>query len=174
MTILVAAVLVVGLLGAVNFLLTFGVLKRLREHTALLSNEAGLSAELGIADPVGDFAAVDTDGVPVRRELLRGETFVAFVSTSCDSCREKLPELVEHARRVPGGREQVLAVVAAGANDADGFAERLAAVARVVVEPKGGPLSNAFRAFTYPTMMWVGPDDAGRVVRIKQTAPTPA
>ncbi|MFE0529547.1 hypothetical protein ACFW0V_18300 [Micromonospora parva] len=174
MTLLASAVLVVGLLGTVNFLLTFGVLKRLREHTALLSNEAGVSAELGIADPVGDFAAVDIDGVPVRRELLRTETFVAFVSTSCDSCREKLPELIEHARRVPGGREQVLAVVAAGADDADAFAERLAPVARVVVEPKGGPLSNAFRAFTYPTMMWVGPDDAGRLVRIKQTAPAPA
>ena len=68
MSFLVAAVVLVGLLGLANLLFAFGVIRRLREHTELLNRLADTDAAavmLPAGRTVEDFAATTLDGVTV-------------------------------------------------------------------------------------------------------------
>lgn len=153
---LVAAVVLVGVLCLLDLVLTVGVIQRLRQHTELLNNlQAG--AAVGMPDvmlpagaEVGEFATTTTDGDPVSRELLSGQTLVGFFSPDCQPCKEKLPRFIEAAPGVPGGRQQVLAVVVASPEEAAETTARLSPVARVVVEPHDGPVTSAFGATGFP------------------------
>ncbi|GGO78149.1 TlpA disulfide reductase family protein [Nonomuraea cavernae] len=171
MPFLVAAVVLVGVLCLLNLLLTFGVIRRLKEHTAqlekVLSGGRDDSLQM-LGEQVGEFAATTTDGEPVSRALLAGETVVAFFSPSCAPCREKMPVFVEQARARDFDRQQVLAVVVneSGEPEAAGvkeMAEELATVARVVMEGADHPLANAFKVHAFPAFCVV---DAEGVVRV--------
>ena len=115
-TLLTALLMVVGAVAVLNLLLTVGVIRRLRQHTERLSH---LSAPGGAPEPVmleagaqvGEFAATTTDGEPVSRDLLSGQTLVGVFAPSCSACREQLPNFISKAETFPGGRAQVLAVV---------------------------------------------------------------
>lgn len=93
---------IVGVLCVLALLLTFGVIRRLREHEELISRSPhqamppaiGLSA----AEHVADFSAVTVAG-----ELLSdapGLPMAAFFSTTCSVCPERvgpfLNYLAEH------------------------------------------------------------------------------
>ena len=167
MTVLTAALLCVGALCLLDLVLTLGVVKRLREHTEMLSTvEAapGRKASLGAGEEVGDFTAVTVDGVPLVRDQLDDGTLVAFFSPTCQPCKEKLPKFVEFARSLPGGRERVVAAVIGGTEEAAPLNSALAPVAQVVNEEYDGPLSSAFQATAYPTVLMTGKDAAGRLV----------
>jgi thiol-disulfide isomerase/thioredoxin len=161
MVYLAAAVAVVGLLCLVDLVLTFGVIRRLREHTKQLSNlPQGMVSPLGVAvgEAPGDFTASSTTGETLSRAQLTGPTLVGFFSPGCEPCAAELPRFVERARTMPGGAQQVLAVVDGGAGDVSEYREHLDQVARVVVEPHGGPLQTAFRLAAYPTIYLLGDD----------------
>lgn len=162
---LAAAVVLVGLLALLNLVLTFGVIRRLREHTAMLSSSSQMPA---LMRPVGEhaeeFVATTTEGDLVSRETLVGRTLVAFLSSTCQPCRERMPEFIELAAGFDGGRDQVLAVVGSTGGDdptAREYAERLGAVARVVVEPERGPVATAFGVNGFPAFGVVG--ERGRI-----------
>ncbi|MGK5552103.1 TlpA family protein disulfide reductase [Actinomadura kijaniata] len=166
MPVLVAAVVLVGALCLLDLLLTLGVIRRLREHTAALE---GLLARGGGGRPPGDdlpaagdavapFAATATDGTPVTAESLAGRVIVAFLSTECDACRGQLPRFVEQARGQ--GRDRVLGVVVGDAAAAEDMVAALEPVARVAVEPVGAAISAAFGVSAYPSYVVV---EDGRV-----------
>lgn len=141
-----------------NLVLTLGVIRRLREHTALLDRlqagpGAGMPDQMPAGAEVGEFAATTTDGEPLSHELLAGQTLVGFFSPTCQPCKERLPEFLEVAPDVPGGRQQVLAVAVGGEQECANLVADLAPVARVVVEPPSaeGPVSQAFKTSSYPT-----------------------
>lgn len=163
MPFVVAALVLVGALAALNLIFTFGVIRRLREHEAALGRRGPGHDDhpvmLAPGATVGDFAASTVDGEPVSRELLAGTTLVGFVSPSCPACHERLPQFVELARTHAGGRGQVLAVVVApdGDEGAATIVAQLDAVARVVREPDRGPLVTAFGVEGYPAFALVGP-----------------
>jgi thiol-disulfide isomerase/thioredoxin len=161
-----AAVGLVGALTLLNLVLTLGVIRRLREHTALLSNRPEHPELMRPAGAQADeFAATTTDGEPVSRDLLTGRTLVAHLSTTCAPCRERLPEFLAVAAEFDGGRSQVLAVVSrSGDGDAVAaeYVERLAPVARVVVEFGRGPVATAFGVSGFPSFAVV--EDRGRIV----------
>ncbi|MGW1077954.1 TlpA family protein disulfide reductase [Streptomyces sp. NPDC002537] len=169
MPVLIAAVVLVGALCTLDLILTLGVVKRLREHTALISKLAssspGRPPVIGVGEEVGEFSAVAVDGDVVTRESLVGDTLVAFFSPSCGPCHEMLPKFVEYARAVDGGRDQVLAVVVGSPDRAKSQVTELSPVARVVVE--GGSeavLADAFQIKGFPTLLKVGQDPEGRQV----------
>jgi len=155
MAIVVAALVLVGLLGIVNLIFSFGVIRRLREHTATLDRLSHGSAG-GTEQPVmnaagttvGEFAASTVDGEPVSRDRLSDPTMVGFFSPSCAPCRERMPQF-----------DQVLAVVVAQEDDtnAAGVVAELNGVARVVREPDSGPISTAFGVHGFPALGLVGP-----------------
>ncbi|MFI6456364.1 TlpA disulfide reductase family protein [Streptosporangium amethystogenes] len=182
MPFLTAAVVLVGMLCLLDLLLTFGVIRRLREHTTHLEKLLGDSRSgdpfPALGERVGEFAATTTDGEPVSRDLLAGETVVAFFSPGCGPCREKVPVFVELARERALDRQQLLAVVVdetkepvgtagtagtqPGGVEAKEMAEALAPVARVVLEGEEHPVATAFTVHAFPAFCLV---DAEGVVR---------
>jgi thiol-disulfide isomerase/thioredoxin len=160
MAFVVAALVLVGALSVVNLLFSFGVIRRLREHTALLDRRVdGMSpfeATRPVGETVDDFAASTVDGEPISRDLLTGTTLVGFFSPSCAPCRERLPTFVEQAR----DHEPVLAVVVAPEGDegAPAVVDELRPVARVVREAPDGPLATAFGVHGFPAFALIGSD----------------
>lgn len=167
MPFLTAAVVLVGALGALNLVLVLGMVKRLREHSALLTGRRGApSADLEVGTRIGEFETVTEAAEPLTRASLTeaGDLLVAFLSPGCAPCVEKLPGFVAHARSLPGGRRRVLAVVVGEPGEAAAFAAPLGPVAQVVVEEPNGALSRAFGVHSYPTLLRIGPDAEGRPV----------
>jgi hypothetical protein len=164
---LVAAVVVVTLLTLLNLILTFGVIRRLREHTTLLSRPPYLLA--GDAEPmlpvgatVPQFVATATDGMPVSRGRRSGDTLVGFFSPGCRACDELLADFVGYATSMPGGSANVIAVVEALPGEEAEVVARLTPVARVVVERPGtAGLVTAFGVAHFPAVCVLDAD--GRV-----------
>jgi thiol-disulfide isomerase/thioredoxin len=181
---LIVALVLLGLLVAFQLVLTVGIIKRLREHTALLSavdTSPAASPAVKVGEEVGPFATTTVGGEPVSRDGLSGDTLVGFFTPGCGPCEKRLPEFVEYARALPGGRDGVLAtVVAAEPAEAAEYVAGLSQVARVVVEDSDGPLTRAFRATAFPTVVMVAPGRDGRVlvtadrIRLDQPAGIPA
>jgi hypothetical protein len=134
---MVYAVALVGGLCVFNLVLTFGVIRRLRELT---------DVAVPVGQPVGEFAARATNGDTVSRDSAQ---LVGFFSPGCQPCEECIPQFVDDPT------ERKLAVVVGEGGEA--YAERLALSAAVVVEPPTGPVSQAFRVTSYPTLCLVGP-----------------
>jgi hypothetical protein len=159
MTVLVAAVVLVGVLGAVNLLFCLGVIRRLREHTEILDSigdghGGGRDLILPAGETAAEFAAVSLGGRPVSRASLAGPTLVAFFSPGCAPCTEQLPHFVDLART--HSPEQVLAVVC-GPGDAAPLVGPLSEVAEVVREEATGPVQEAFAIRGYPSFAVVEP-----------------
>ncbi len=164
MAFLVASVVLVGALGVVNLLFSFGVIRRLREHTEIL-NQFGGQPHSVILEPgqtVADFAATTVDGGPVSVNTVDGPTLVGFFTPGCTPCQTKLPSFIEHARQHPGGRERVLAVIV-GENDEDTapYVTDLNGTAHVVRDVDGGLVHKAFGVQGFPAFALI---DLGGVV----------
>lgn len=161
MTPLIAALVFVGALCVLNFLLSLGMIKRLREQAEILNRNGSTNppVAVGMGDEIGEFTALTQDAEPVDSESLRhGDTLVAFFSPTCRPCQEKLPKFVDFAASFPGGREQVLATVVGEPEAAADMLERLRPVARVVHESSNeGAVSSAFDLKAFPVVLVVSP-----------------
>ncbi|MDF2705780.1 MAG: redoxin protein [Nonomuraea muscovyensis] len=156
---LIVAVALVGALCLLNLLLTVGVIRRMRKQAASAASLPHLEEGLAIGEKIPQFAATTTDGEPISDELIEGPSLIGFFSPSCQPCRELMPRFIDHARRTPAA---VLAVVVTdSAEEAVADVERLAEVARVVVEAPHAAIQSAFQVAGYPTVFEIGAD--GRV-----------
>ncbi|WP_020390319.1 TlpA family protein disulfide reductase [Kribbella catacumbae] len=163
MELLSAAVVMIGLLAALNLVLTIGVIRRLRVHTEQLTASLG-----GIGSPelilpagsaVGEFAATAESGRVINLEEPTGLRLIGFFSANCGACEERLPQFTEHAATFPGS---VLAVAVGAGFATDRLVEALSEVGEVIVEEKGGPMHEALDVSGYPALALV--DAAGKVV----------
>ncbi|MCP9949597.1 TlpA family protein disulfide reductase [Actinomadura madurae] len=163
-----AALAVLALaVSLLDLVLTLGVIRRLREHTELISNVSSGGrrpyAILDEGETAGPFDAVATTGEPVSRDLLSGRTLVGAFTPRCSACEEKLPAFLDSARTFPGGRDQVIAVVVGPEDEAETYRERLEPVARVVVEPPAtGAVGTALALGSFPAFGVL--DQSGTVV----------
>ena len=157
MPLLIGGVVLAVALTLLNLVLMIGVIRRLREHTGLLSAR-GDTADilLGVGETPDDFTAATTDGGHVSRETLIGEQLVGFLSPGCGPCTEILPRFVERA--AVAGRANALAVFALGSEDADGLVAQLEPVARVVVERDDDSVSRAFKVRGFPALCLLNAD----------------
>ncbi|GGN74794.1 TlpA family protein [Actinoplanes lobatus] len=146
MIVIVAALVLVGVLGMLNLVLTVGVIRRLRESQG--HHPGGADPVLPVGTAVGEFTATTIDGDPVDAF----PALVGFFSPGCAPCTELLPEFADYARRMPGGRQRVLAVVAGTPETAADYVSVLSEVARVVVASADAPLPRAFRATAFPAV----------------------
>lgn len=169
MVFVVAAVVLVAILAVTNLVFTFGVIRRLKEHTELIArmNDPSLSLTevmLAPGSEVGGYVAETVDGATVSGDDRAGQELVGFFSLGCKPCAERLPEFVAGAGGYAGGRGQVLAIVTGDDDEgvAASYVDRLGAVARVVREEKDGPLQKTFGVRGYPAICLV--DAAGVVV----------
>jgi hypothetical protein len=156
---LAAAVALFGLLAAVNLLLTIGVVRRLREQTTELAElrarapMGGDETSLPVGATVAPFEVATVDAHTVSLASLGERPLVGFFSPSCKPCNERLPGFVQHAGSRPGGRDNVLAVVAGTLEGSVEYVEQLRAVATVVVEPDQGPVQKAFGVTGFPSFL---------------------
>jgi thiol-disulfide isomerase/thioredoxin len=142
MTALTFAVVLLGALCVLNLLLTFGLIRRLRQ-------DAGTGPRSGAALPQPPMAPV---GTAVRGTSIGwdGETLVGFFSPGCGPCEQQVPAFVDLA----GSRDRhgVLAVVFDPAGQSAELVRRLGQVARVVVEDTpDGALQTALQVKGYPS-----------------------
>ncbi len=160
MTYLAAALVLVGLLAAVNLLFTVGVIRRLREQTRELADLrggriAGGDVAITVGSPVAAFSAVGVDGRPVTLAGLGDRPLVGFFSMSCSACHERLPAFLAFAAARRGGRDRLLAVVAGPAGESADLVRQLEPVATVVTEPEEGPIQQAFEVTGFPAFVLV-------------------
>jgi uncharacterized membrane protein YphA (DoxX/SURF4 family) len=153
----------VGVLTLLNLTMMTGVIRRLGEHEQALSGYAGLTGGwpatplLDVGERIGPFETLTVDGEPVSRENLADGTLVGFFDPGCDTCHEQLPEFVARAGELAEGRTQTLAVVGDG-DDTDDLVGQLRPYVRVAVEPRRGPLQQAFGVRLYPAFCCLGAD----------------
>jgi hypothetical protein len=157
MAVLTGVVVLVGALGLLNLLLTFGVVRRLREYTVVLETlraHGGPGRPVLVGDipapgaQVGEFTAITVDGEPVSRDSLGGSTAVVFMAAACKECRAQLPELVSWAGSQD--RDRVLVVIDSDGLDTSDLVEPLSPVVRVIVERPDRPVINAFGVTAFP------------------------
>jgi thiol-disulfide isomerase/thioredoxin len=149
---------------AFNLLLSYGIIRRLREQDAALAEarrrpgaeptSAGPRVGARVQLPAGPDGSDDSGDAGGE---VPSPTLVGFFAPGCASCEEMLPAFSEAATAHPGGRERVRAIVAAdgpadggAAGDASRYADALAAVAVVVAAPAGSAWFRAFQADAFP------------------------
>lgn len=159
MAYLVAALVLVGLLAALNLVFTTGVVRRLREHTTELAalRERGTFTGRSIAHPpgmrIGEFAATGVDGSPVSADGLGERALAGFFSPHCEPCKERLPEFVSYAAARPATDGAVLAVVVGDEHESAAVVDELRKVATVVLEAEEGPIQQAFGVTGFPAFV---------------------
>ncbi|WP_406383306.1 TlpA family protein disulfide reductase [Streptomyces sp. NBC_01618] len=172
MSYIYALVALVGALGILNLVFTFGVVRRLREHTEMLTQSnrvqgSGPKVMLGEGETVGAFSAVTVEGAELSQDDLTKDTtlFGAF-AYGCSSCDERLPAFLALAEGFPGGKDNVFAVVVGPAENVGEKRDRLAPVARVVTEEQGGVVAAALGVKGFPAFALL---DSSGVVRVAGT-----
>jgi len=166
MPVITAALTLVGTLCLLDLIISLGVIKKLREHSELLSNSTLFFGPptIAVGEVVGEFAVATVNGERIDSASFTGETLVAFFSPTCQPCLEKLPRFLSYARTVPGGRERVACAVIGDRTDSAAMVAELSEVAMVVAEDRGGPFSTAFKTSATPTLLRVAPNDTGQLV----------
>jgi hypothetical protein len=164
MVALTAAVVLVGTLCILDMLMTFGVVRRLREYGARLDELApprdaaagrAIAGELPPPDhTVGDFVATTTDGRSISPGVLPAGYVAVFLAADCVSCRQRVPRIRKWA--ATQDRDRVLVLIDGQASDPADLVSVLEPVANVVVEAIGTPTTEAFAVTTFPSFCVVG------------------
>lgn len=158
MAILTAAVAVVGGLCLLDLLLTFGVVRRLREHTVMLAGQAPPLVGLGTGELPAGFSAVTASG-----EVVTGATrlrVVGFFSSGCAACPERVWPFVEYLGGHHIDRDSVLAVVQVSHGELPPYLDQIAEVALVCTEPADGQVARAFKVTGFPAFCLLDADGA--------------
>ncbi|MFI5488656.1 TlpA family protein disulfide reductase [Micromonospora echinaurantiaca] len=159
MSYLVAAVVVLAVLCVFNLLLSFGAIRRLRQHTELLNRPRHEPGERDLVRPVGsavgEFVATTVDGDPVSRESVGAAALIAFFSVHCPACRERKPDFLAGAPAYAAAGWTVLAVVVGDPAESAALVTELRPSGAVLVEDVGGPVGEAFSLTGYPAFVLV-------------------
>lgn len=152
--VLLALVIVLAGLQALDLLLTVGLVRRVREHQSQIEAVGARGLHLGI--PVGT-QVPPVDVLDVRdQEVPRtwpGDTVVGFFSTTCDACREHLPEYLTWASQ--RNRLRNICVVDGPIEDALEMARGTDDVARLVLAPHAKALADKFEISGVPVLFEV-------------------
>jgi hypothetical protein len=149
MPIVIAALGFVGCLCLLDLLLTFGVIRRLREQSEILSTRTSPGRAMGLSagNTPAPFSAVTTAGDLVNGAA--GLRLVAFFS-SCPICPQRVPPLAEYLRVHRVSRDSVLAVSIGSGSEPQPYLAELAPLAQVCAEPEDGAITRAFEVTGFP------------------------
>jgi len=164
---IVAALAFVGALCVLNLVLTLGVVRRLRQHSELLSGKSQTLAAPGDGMlPVGaspsEFEATTVTGQIVSRAEISGTTLLGFFSPECSQCLKYAPEFAAYVAGLPVAERRALAVVVGPEGETQELVTSLGDALQVVVEPAGGAVSSAYQVAGFPCLGVV--TDGGMVV----------
>ncbi|MEV4835869.1 redoxin domain-containing protein [Nonomuraea sp. NPDC049486] len=173
MSVLWAALAIVFIICLLNLVLTVAVIRRLREHTELINRGGGHppgqeEITLPAGARVGEFSAVTGDDRTVTRDDLRPGMLVAFFSPRCPTCEEQKPAFIRYVSGLPGGRDQVIAVLLGSPEELGGLREELGGIAQIVIEGDvDGAMAAAFGLRGYPAFCLMGQDGVLQVTGFK-------
>jgi thiol-disulfide isomerase/thioredoxin len=158
---LTAAVTVALAATALNLLLTFGVIRKLRVHDAKLAGRGAVvqDATLAAGTAVPPVTATTLEGGTVSSVRPGASQLVGFFSVGCGACDERIPEFIAYQQRTGVA---AFAVVVTDADDSGPYVARLSTHVDVVVERERGPLATTFGVTSFPALCLV--DSAGVVV----------
>lgn len=165
MPFLVAALVLVGGLCVVDLLLTFAVLRRLREHTEQLGRLSGASNSSPDLDrllgrELPEFSTETVDGAVVSRKSVTGNVeLLGFFLPHCGTCHTQAPLFVDKARTIGAGK--ALAVVTGSGSDTDDLVQTFRNVTDTVLDPPGGELVSGLHIDAFPTFLRL---DSGGVI----------
>jgi len=151
MVVLAAAVALVGALCLLDLLLTFGVIRRLREQTDLLNGMRAPDAPvIGVATGGSPdaFSAVALDGGPISGAA--GLRMVAFFSSSCSICPERVEPFARYLADHHMAADVVLAVLVGPEGESPPYLDRVSEVARMMTEERDGEVARAFHVTGFP------------------------
>ena len=154
MSAIIAAVVVVGLLCLVDLLLTFGVIRRLREHTDLLRNRQTSipwRPVIGLAEgeAPAPFTVVSAAGATVTGPA--GLRLAGFFSVGCSVCPGQVAPFAEYARAHHLAKDQVLAILLVpDGGEPPPYLHELAEVAQVTVQRPDAMVAQAFKVAGFP------------------------
>jgi hypothetical protein len=162
MPFLVAAVIIVGLLCVLDLVLTFGIVRRLREHTELLAGHRRPAEPPVITLASGQvptpFAALTTEG----REMTGpdGLRLAGFFASWCPTCPGRVAPFIEYVRAHQIRRDQVLAVLLPGDDGPPAYLGQLAEIAQLSMQDSDSTIIKAFGVSGYPAFCLLGEDGA--------------
>ncbi|MFC7642345.1 hypothetical protein ACFQX6_16350 [Streptosporangium lutulentum] len=146
MNFLIAAVVLLGALCLLNLLVTFAVLRRLREHTAELESLASRTPLMPYV-PVALIGRTLPASGAVRPQL------VAFFDVHCDTCHERAPQFAVAARS-----RTALAVISGDGREADDLVEILGDGVSVITAEAAESMVRALGVEAFPTFLRVSPE----------------
>jgi hypothetical protein len=166
MWLLTAAVVLFGAVTTLNLILTLGVIKRLREQADQLASGGGGAQELtpllNAGELPAEFTTTSVDGDVVSRDGPAGLRLLAFVSPLCDMCAAQIPDLLDRAAHMPGGRDNVIVVTVGKGAEVAEYGEQFRPVAQVVHETGTGAITRAYKLGGLPAFGLI--DHDGRVL----------
>jgi hypothetical protein len=157
------ALVLLGIVTALNLVLILAVIRRLRRHEEERKESrhghegfGNLPSGPPVGEPLPALSAVALDGSPVTSDGLRGrEAALTFLSTDCSACVAAAGDLPEFARRTGMDVDQMVVVIAGDDETARSLAAPLAGVARVLLEESSGPLTTRYEVKAAPTTVMV-------------------
>jgi hypothetical protein len=165
--VLIALVVLVGILGAANILLTLALARRLAqvERTAAAGG-AGQPRMPRVGTEIGEFSVDTAGGARLTDATLRGgRTLVVFSLAGCSPCTA-LAEELRDAELPPG--LGLLVLVAGGEGDAEAVtAAQYPSAAQVVHLPSDSGLADQFEVDSFPTVVLV---EGGRITAVGRKA----
>ena len=166
MVYLSAAVVLVGILGIANLVLTLALVRKLRGESGSISAPDVSVITPGLLAPgtlAPDFSAIATSGAECGLSTLLGRTsIIGIFSGDCGPCRDHMPGFVALARQLPHGPDGAVAVVRGDEFAAADLLAALDGAATVILEAEGGPVGEALSVETYPSMYVL--DESGVIV----------
>ncbi|MFF4198356.1 TlpA family protein disulfide reductase [Nonomuraea sp. NPDC001831] len=141
----IAALVIVGVMSALNLVLTFAVIRRVR-HAEQHAAPSGPPL-LPVGSTVPDVSGIGRPSV------------IGFFDTECQACPGQLPPFLQLVADAGYSPAQVLAVVSGP--DGESYADALRGSATVIAEPANGPVCLAFPNSAFPAFYLL--DDSGRV-----------
>jgi hypothetical protein len=159
----IAAIAIVGVLCLLDLLLTFGVIRRLREQTDIINvvnagRARGTTLGMAPGEAPAAFSAATTEGAMVSGPA--GLRLVAFFSR-CSICPERVAPFADYLTANRIDRDSVLVVSVGPGGEPQPYLSALAPVARICVEPDGGQIVKAFELSGFPAFFLL--DAAGAV-----------
>ncbi|MET7875933.1 peroxiredoxin family protein [Micromonospora profundi] len=144
-----------------NLVLGMGIIRRLREHTEILS---GSGSKEGLTQPehrIDDIAVATLGGGTFARDTLAGSTLVAFFMPGCAGCKIALPEFISEVGQGRYAGHRVIGVVNGSGEEADALRDQLAALVDTVVPTATRDVIKAFDSSVYPAFYVV--DETGTI-----------
>lgn len=157
MVLLSAAVVVLAVLLLVDLVLTFAIIRRLREtETKLIEMNTPPEAGLPVGARMPDFAAAD--GTLSSAELAGGPALIGFFSAGCRHCPAQAEHLADRAEDLNTQGVRVVSVLSVGDGATDELSPTLRKAGHLITESEPSAVAVRFQEAATPSFLLFGDD----------------